>query len=103
MLCMVSHPDFGSGELYKETPCTESAGFSNPLHKAFPDFMYYEIYFIISFNISFFLFLSLYYIFFDCAGQLLYNHYTICKNTLLPCSTKSGICILRPFPACVSA
>ena len=43
MLCMVSHPDFGSGELYKETPCTESAGFSNLLHKAFPDFMYYEI------------------------------------------------------------
>mgnify|MGYP005919489099 FL=1 len=33
----------------------------------------------------------------------LYNHYTICKNTLLPCSTKSGICILRPFPACVLA
>lgn len=29
--------------------------------------MYYEIYFIISSNISFFLFLSLYYIFFDCA------------------------------------
>ena len=29
--------------IYKETPCTESAGFSNPLHKAFPDFMYYEI------------------------------------------------------------
>ena len=29
--------------IYKETPCTESAGFSNLLHKAFPDFMYYEI------------------------------------------------------------
>ena len=29
---------------YKETPCTESAGFSNLLHKAFPDFMYYQKY-----------------------------------------------------------
>lgn len=29
--------------IYKETPCTESAGFSNLLHRAFPDFMYYEI------------------------------------------------------------
>ena len=33
----------------------------------------------------------------------LYNHYTICKNTRLPCRTKSGICIPWPFPACVSA